>query len=222
MTPELDDARLAVVVHEVRSPVAALSALSEAAVGGVGDSETLSKLLRLAIAAAGAIERIVMDAAVASIRPESMDVRLLLRDVVASHAAGGADVVAEAEADEALAVSGDPVRLRQALDNLVVNAIAYGGPGRVTVRAAAAGGSIRISVSDSGPGVPATRRDDIFEAGTRLDPDTSGSGLGLALARSIAEAHGGSLDLDSTRAGATFILTLPTSSDQPDTAASSS
>ena len=222
MTPELDDARLAVVVHEVRSPVAALSALSEAAVRGAGDSETLSKLLRLAIAAAGAIERIVMDAAVASIRPESMDVGLLVRDVVASHAAGGADVVAEAESDEALAVFGDPVRLRQALDNLVVNAIAYGGPGRVIVRAAAARGSIRISVSDSGPGVPAARRDDIFEAGTRLDPDTSGSGLGLALARAIAEAHGGSLDLDSTRAGATFILTLPSSSDQPDTAASSS
>ncbi|HYI75911.1 MAG TPA: HAMP domain-containing sensor histidine kinase [Gaiellaceae bacterium] len=221
MTPTLDDARLAVVVHEVRSPVAALSALSKAAVGGAGDPDALPELLRLAIAAAGAIERIVMDAAVASIRAESLDIRLLVRDVVASHWMSRADVVADV--DEELVVSGDPVRLRQALDNLVVNAVAYGGPGRVTVRAAAAGRLIRISVSDSGPGVPASRRDDIFEAGTRLESEVPGSGLGLALARSIAEAHGGSLELDTaSMTGATFTLTLPASATHPDTAASSS
>ena len=222
MTPSLDDARLAVVVHEIRSPVAALAAVSEAAAaGGARGSEARGELFRLAIAAAGAIERIVVDAAVVSVRPEPMDLRLLVLDVVAAHS-GGADVVSEL--DEELPVLGDPIRLRQALDNLVVNALAYGGPGRVTVRAtAAASGPTQITVSDSGPGIPASLRDEVFEAGTRLDSDTYGSGLGLALARAIAEAHGGSLELGSARdGGATFTLTLPSPPDHPDTAASSS
>jgi signal transduction histidine kinase len=76
-------------------------------------------------------------------------------------------------------------------------------------------------VSDTGPGIAPDQLDSIFDAGVRLDADTSGSGIGLALARAIAQAHGGSLVAQSAAGqGAAFTLALPAVLDQPDTAAS--
>jgi len=106
----------------------------------------------------------------------------------------------------------DPQRLRQALDNLIGNAIAVSAPGAaVVVRLTAGEGAVRISVVDTGPGIPAEDLARIFEPGVRLDPGRPGSGLGLAIARAIAEAHGGTLTVESALgAGATFTLTLGT------------
>ena len=218
----LDSVRLAVLVHEVRSPVAALSALAETAGDSSWDPATGRELMRLAVAACRAIERLLMDAAVASVRLEAVDVGALVHDVVAAHAVRGADVVSEAGAGD-LVVDGDPIRLRQVLDNLLVNALAYGGATRVNVRAARSGEAVRITVSDTGPGIPDSDVDRIFELGVRLDSTTRGSGLGLALGRAIVEAHGGELTVDSTPgAGSTFTIALPGSSAQPDTRASNS
>ena len=108
-------------------------------------------------------------------------------------------------------VQADPSRLGQALDNLVVNALVHGGAGEPVVVAVIADTTLRVAVSDKGPGIPPDDLERIFEARVRLDPERSeGSGLGLALARAIAEGHGGSLSVASSPgSGATFTLSLP-------------
>jgi signal transduction histidine kinase len=100
------------------------------------------------------------------------------------------------------------------LSNLIDNAVKYSEQGgEVEVAAAAKDGVVRVSVTDDGPGIPRDQQRLIFEkfgraAGTGAAKP--GTGLGLFIARSIAEAHGGSLDVESApQAGATFTLTLP-------------
>lgn len=218
MTAGLDNVRLAVLVHEVRSPVAALVAVAETAADSRGGSDEIPTLVRLALAASRAIERIVLDVAVASVRLEPVDMGALVRDAVAAHRVRGAEVAVVV--DDGLSVDGDPVRLRQVIDNLIANALVHGGS-EVTVRAARREGAVHVVVSDTGPGIAPDQLDSIFDAGVRLDADTSGSGLGLALARAIAQAHGGSLVAQSAPGqGAAFTLALPAVLDQPDTAAS--
>jgi|SRR5688572_20936728 len=221
MTSRLDSERLVVLVHEVRSPVAALAAVAETAVESPrAEQETLRVLVRLSLAACHAIERLVMDAAVASVHFSPVDLGALTTDAVAAHRARGAEIAVAVEDD--LVVDGDPVRLRQVVDNLMVNALVHGGAAGVTVNAARSGGAIHLVVSDAGPGLPAAELDRIFEVGARLQEDKPGSGLGLALARAIVEAHGGSLSGRSgDGVGATFTVSLPGARAQPDTAASS-
>jgi signal transduction histidine kinase len=111
-------------------------------------------------------------------------------------------------------VHGDRARLRQVLGNLIENAVKYSPEGgEVRVSAAAANGAVQIAVRDSGPGIPPDQRSRIFEKFGRADVAGGakpGTGLGLFIARSIAEAHGGSLEVSSSfDPGATFTLTLP-------------
>jgi signal transduction histidine kinase len=209
MTPMgLDNARIAVLVHEVRSPVAALSALAEAlSESPAGDPRR--ELVGLALAACRAIERIVVDAAVASVRLEPVDVLALVHEAAASHTVRGSDVEVELSAGP-LTTEGDHVRLRQALDNLIANALAYGDGSAVAVRVTRRGDAVRIAVSDTGPGISKDALDRIFELGGRLSNDVSGSGIGLALARAIVVAHGGTLEVESTPGvGSTFTIALP-------------
>jgi two-component system sensor histidine kinase BaeS len=217
----LDRDRLGVLVHEVRSPVAALAAIAETAPEAETADSTRADLARLALAACRAIERLVLDVAVASVQLEPLDLGVVVDEAVASHVLQGSAVILERDDD--LVVDGDPVRLRQALDNLVANALTYGGAD-VCVRATKADGIVRISISDAGPGIPPGEEARIFEPGVRLARVTPGSGIGLALTRAIVEAHGGTISVESPPgAGATFTIAVPErSSDQPDTRASSS
>jgi signal transduction histidine kinase len=208
MTPSLDSERLAVLVHEVRSPVAALSAIAEA-LDGDTDMETRRELVRLVTLACRGVERVVTDAAVASIRCEPTDPEQLIRDVVAGAVVRGARVELTL-VGELPTIDADVSRLRQALDNLVANALVHGpGDGLVSIRAEAAS-AVLISVTDRGPGIAADEFDQIFDVGVRLDPGSRGSGLGLPLARAIVEGHGGSLTVTSTFGeGTTFTIALP-------------
>ncbi len=100
------------------------------------------------------------------------------------------------------------------LANLIDNAVKYSPDGaEVQVAAVASSGVIRISVQDEGPGIARDQQERIFEKFGRVDVagvSKPGTGLGLFIARSIAEAHGGSLEVRSSPdAGATFTLTLP-------------
>ncbi len=117
-------------------------------------------------------------------------------------------------------VRGDADRLRQLFFNLLDNAIKYTpAGGAVAVRGEAHNGQVRVTVADTGIGIPADHLPHVFDRFYRVDPsrspETEGSGLGLAICRSIAEAHGGRLGIDSDLEGGTRVtLVLP--SHRPD------
>jgi two-component system, NtrC family, sensor kinase len=104
--------------------------------------------------------------------------------------------------------AGDAQKLRQVLLNLVLNgAEAAGAGGRLEVAVSESDGHVEVSVSDSGPGIGAAARERLFEPFFTTKP--RGTGLGLAVSRAIARAHGGDLDAAEGVAGARFVLTLP-------------
>jgi signal transduction histidine kinase len=113
-------------------------------------------------------------------------------------------------------VDGDSHRLVQVVINLLSNAVKFTPSGSVTVRAAAAddGGSVVVSVADTGTGIAAEDRDRVFEqfaqAGDTLSETPRGTGLGLAICRQIVEHHGGRIWLESELSvGSTFSFSLP-------------
>jgi signal transduction histidine kinase len=117
------------------------------------------------------------------------------------------------EASGAAPMEGDPVRIGQALSNLVDNALKYTPEeGRVVIATATEPGSVVVTVSDSGPGVPAGERDAVWRRLYRGDASRSqrGLGLGLTLVRAVAEAHGGSASVgEAPGGGALFQLRFP-------------
>jgi signal transduction histidine kinase len=146
-----------------------------------------------------------------------VDLGRLVRDTVSAAGLGQDEVPIEAAVREPLPpVRGDGERLRQVLTNLIDNAVKFSPAGRrVRVEAYANGTHVLVHVTDHGPGIASENQRLIFEkfgrvAGGQTMP---GTGLGLFIARSIAEAHGGTLDVRSAPArGATFTLSLPAAS----------
>lgn len=199
--------RMAVIAHELRSPVAALVAI--AGEYASSDAATRPRLLSLAAAAAESIDRLLADAEVASLRLERLDAVQLAREVAETAALGGAAIVVDG--DPGVILDGDRDRLRQALANLVANAVGHSPAGEavyVTVRRV--GDLVALEVSDQGEGIAAADASRVFEPGVRLTDTRPGAGLGLAVVRSIAVAHGGSVELESSPGrGATFRLVLP-------------
>ena len=117
--------------------------------------------------------------------------------------------------DEAVEVEGDRESLRDAIDNLLSNAIRYTPPGgRVVVKLYRSGRDVTVEVKDTGPGIGAEHHERIFERFYRVDTARSrelgGTGLGLAIVKHIAMAHGGSVGVDSVPgSGSTFAIRLP-------------
>jgi signal transduction histidine kinase len=165
--------------------------------------------MELACAAARDVERILFDASPTSLRREHVEPRRLVTDAVTTAAIRGGAVRAETDADLPT-LDADPVRLRQALANLIANAVAHSPPGaEVVVTAREREDAVELAVRDFGSGVPAGQREAIFAPGARF-ADRPGQGIGLAVARAVAEAHGGTIELDSAPGrGATFRLVLP-------------
>ncbi len=139
----------------------------------------------------------------------NVDLRALSEEVVSrlgdARLLDGVDVAVEGRA----AAPGHPEKLRQVLVNLVRNAVeAAGSGGRVRVELSEAQGRAEVAVEDSGPGIPAERRDRLFEP--FFTTKARGTGLGLAVSRAIARAHGGELDeVAAPGVGARFALRLP-------------
>jgi signal transduction histidine kinase len=103
----------------------------------------------------------------------------------------------------------DAEQLRQVFINLMMNASqAMGGRGHLWIEGAPSGdGGVRLRVRDDGPGVPPEARRRIFEA--LFTTKANGNGLGLALCRRIIERHGGTIDLEDTPTGASFLMIIP-------------
>ena len=110
-------------------------------------------------------------------------------------------------------VTTDPIALRQALLNLIDNAVKYAGRGVVRIEVTSDRREIRVRVADEGPGVPAAVRDTLFEpfvqGGTRLTDKSPGVGLGLSIARGMLRQAGGDLVLLQSETGAVFEIRLP-------------
>ena len=176
----------------------------------------IHELLELARAEAGPIdiERVPTDVA-ALIRETSEDFRAQ---------ATAAGLRLDVRATDALQTMTDPARVRQILANLLSNAVKYTATGGITVgvgrrtvgRGPRSGDWIAIDVSDTGPGIPVSKQELIFQEFTRLDPKAQhGAGIGLAISRRIARLLGGDITVEShadggAGRGSTFTLWLPT------------
>jgi signal transduction histidine kinase len=187
--------RLAVVAHELRSPVAALTALVDALPTVPADAR--GRIVDLAVAAGRDIERILGDVELLSLRPELVD----LTTVASTFSAEDVTVSVDGNPH----VFGDPTRLRQAIANLVSNGLRHGS--RVRIDVLDGDTTIFVEMSDDGPGV-----DPVIDPFARGSSTAGSSGLGLWLARAIAEAHGGTLELLPGGPGARFRLALPSAS----------
>ena len=216
---------VSLVSHELRSPMAAVIGAARTLEGRwrslrPDQREAFLSLIadetsRLAELVAEVLDTSRIEAGTFSYRFDEVELAGLVREVVESSSLAQQDVRVVAHVDGALpSIHGDRERLRQVLANVIDNAVKYSPEGGVVrVRAAGANGVASIAVTDEGPGIPADQRACIFEKFGRADiPGGSkpGTGLGLFIARSIAEAHGGSLEVSSNAGeGATFTLTLP-------------
>jgi two-component system, OmpR family, sensor kinase len=144
-----------------------------------------------------------------------VDLTSMVNDAVSDARAAdpGRSVIAHIEAP--IVVTGDDLRLRQAVANLVRNALVHTPAGSpVEVALQAQNGHVDIDVIDHGLGVPAAQRERIFERFHRSDPlrsrDQGGSGLGLSIATAVVTAHGGTISVtDTPGGGATFRIELP-------------
>lgn len=143
-------------------------------------------------------------------------------DVLIAEAAGPQTALAEKKGTRiemaklpSRRVYADPERIRQVMDNLLSNAIKYSPPGSVVrIEARTSRREIKLIVRDQGPGVDGREKEQLFEAFNRLSNAPTGgekaTGLGLAIARWIVEAHGGQIGVDSAPGkGAAFWFTLP-------------
>ena len=216
---------VSLVSHELRSPMAAVIGAArtlqdrwrmltadqrESFLALIGDETA-----RLAELVGDVLDTSRIEAGTFTYRFEEVDLGRVVDEAVETAVLAQQEVPVVASVHGALpGIRGDRARLRQVLGNLIENAVKYSPEGgEVRVSAAAANGAVRIAVRDAGPGIPPDQQRRIFEKFGRVDvPGASkpGTGLGLFIARSIAEAHGGSLDVSSgPEPGSTFTLTLP-------------
>ena len=154
----------------------------------------------------------------------SLEVKTIVLDVLVGEAAREHELAARAkgltlEVDaQSASLEADPDKLRSVVDNLISNAVKFTPTGgRIVVRARVASGEAMIEVLDSGPGVPVEERESIFNlffrGRTKADSGMKSSGLGLAIARELVEAHGGHIAVvaagEGGPQGGHFRVTLP-------------
>ena len=204
----LDRARRAFVAdaaHELRTPIAALRASLENAVDGVEEPdlpELLAQVERLGRLADQLLDLSALEAGGARLQRTSFAVAEL---------ATGCDATVEIPAG--LSVTGDPDRLRQVVRNLVENAHRHAPGGPVVFRAAERpAGGVRLEVEDRGPGIEPAEAERVFDRFARTDRARAGpgSGLGLSIARSIVDLHGGAIRVEPAAPhGCRMVVELP-------------
>ncbi|WP_197498076.1 cell wall metabolism sensor histidine kinase WalK, partial [Mycobacterium sp. 1165196.3] len=209
--------------HELRTPIAGIQVAAEQLAHGASQHQDDGQYRRasLLLSDARRAGRLVSD--MLDLSRIDAGLALELHDVDAA-------AVLDGEADRAamlapqisvsrtglatLSLNADATRLSQIVSNLLDNARRYTpAGGAITVDLRADEGLAEVTVTDTGPGIPDDQRDNIFERLVRLDAgrarDHGGAGLGLAIARALARAHGGDLVCLPHEGGARFRLTLP-------------
>ncbi|MEU0300855.1 ATP-binding protein [Streptomyces sp. NPDC006175] len=228
------------VAHELRTPLSNIRGWLEGAEDGIADVDEMfvSSLLEEAVQLQHIIDDLqdlsAADAGVLRLHPEPVRIEELLAHAVAAHqaqadAAGVRLTVTAPEGHEPVPeLTADPVRLRQAIGNLVSNAVRHTpAGGRVTLRAYVTGpGSgeaheeVVLEVADTGRGIAPEDLPYVFDRFWRAEKSrsrrTGGSGLGLAIVRKLVEAHGGTAGVVSTVGqGSVFTLRMPPAGPDP-------
>ncbi len=228
---EMEKARrdlIAAVSHDLRTPLASTRALIEAVADGVAeDTEAEARYLSSAKRELAHLSRLVddlfelarIDAGVLQLTMEAASLHDLISDTISSFKPQadnrGIRLVGEVSGDVD-PVLANPPRLQRVLHNLVSNALRHTPPdGTVALRAAPQGGEVRVEVSDTGEGIAPEDLPRVFERSFRAEgsrsrgTDDPGAGLGLAIARGLVEAHGGTIDVESEPdRGSRFRFTL--------------
>jgi len=211
--------------HELRTPLTAMRSVGEVGLRGKRDEaayrEIIGSMLEEVDRLSDLVDRLLTmsraDNGQLTLSREPVDLGELVEEVV-----GQLDVLAEekqqslsVEKSGALSWTGDRLVLRQALLNLVDNAIKYTpAGGRITIRAHQSADGVTVEVIDTGPGIPSDLQPRIFDRFYRVDASRSrengGTGLGLSIAKWAVEASGGRLTLETAGgAGSRFRITLP-------------
>jgi signal transduction histidine kinase len=243
-TERMKDQFVGLISHELRTPLASILGYLELVLDDEEQplTDEQQQYLRTVERNAHRLLRLVGDllftaqveAGRFTLQPEDVDLATVVRaaeeTIRVTARAAGVEVVVDVP-DEGLVISGDPLRLGQACDNLVSNAVKFTpAGGRVTLSLRRAwstpdgttsddprSGAVpvaRLAVSDTGMGIPAGEQSKMFtrffRASTAQRNAVPGVGLGLAITKAITTAHGGTLDLVSVEGrGTTFTLTLP-------------
>jgi signal transduction histidine kinase len=195
---------LAAVAHDLRTPLMRLRLAAENADPAIRDK--LAKETGEIDAMVSSFIAFARDDPTREARVK-LDLAALIQSIVDDRAEAREDVTFEGP--DRLVVTGQPVGLKRLVENLIDNAVKYGGVARVVVRQD--GAEACIEVSDEGPGIPKAERERVFRPFVRGEgAPGAGAGLGLAAAREIARAHGGDVEIADTQPrGALVRVTLP-------------
>ncbi len=211
--------------HELRTPISIVRTAADVTLSGkTRDEEEYRDALSVIAQHALRLTRLVDDMLVLAradgggypIVMADLDMSVLVNDCVRELAprAHEKDIIVRA-ALSPVRVRGDDALLRRLCSNLLMNALIYTPPGgSVDVTLACEDAEAVLRVADTGPGIPAEDRERVFERFVRLDPSRAGggAGLGLAIARWVAEVHQGSVRIASSNlTGSVFAATLPVS-----------
>jgi signal transduction histidine kinase len=210
---------LADVTHELRTPLTVMQGNVEALLDGVHPADTahIAPLLEETKVLARLIDDLrtlsLTESGALALHREPVDVASIARDVVrafSDQARRGA-IVLGSSAEGPTAIDADPVRVREVLVNLVTNALRYtpaGGSVAIEVRGTG-GGGVEVTVRDTGTGIAPDAVAGIFDRFSRAT-DSPGAGLGLAIAKGLVEAHGGTIRAESVPGrGTRIVFTLP-------------
>jgi signal transduction histidine kinase len=201
-------AMLAAVAHDLRTPITSMRLRAEF----IEDEETKEKTLETLAEMQAMTEAVLAfvrgDAESEATRPT--DVSALAESLVEDLAEGGRDV--RFEDSPPVTLKCRPLALKRAVGNLIDNASFYGKHARVRVEST--DDEVRVVIDDDGPGIPPAELERVFDPFVRLEGsrsrETGGAGLGLAIARSIARAHGGDVRLQNREGGGLrAVLSLP-------------
>lgn len=216
------------VAHELKNPLTSLRSALES-LDRVEDPALRQQLFAIAAHDVQRLDRLIteiaeasrIDAELSRTKFEPVDMGKLIRALSEERAGRGVNgqchVALALPMDASVTVPGDAARLQRVLDNLLDNAVSFSPPGEeIRIAVLPEDGRVKISVCDHGPGIPADSREKIFQRFHSLRPPGedfgSHSGLGLAIARTIVEAHDGRLaasDRADGKPGACLVIDLP-------------
>ena len=206
---------LADASHELRTPIAALQASVETLLREQPDRPERDRLEAAVARESERVGRLVGDLlglARLEAHPtrEPADLAAIALPLVQEARTRAPRATITLNTNNDATVNGDPDALERVLRNLIDNALAAIQPtGQIEVQLQRRNGCVQARVTDDGPGIPEPQRERIFERFVRLDPGKPGHGLGLAIARRIAQQHDGDLSCDATPRGASFTVRIP-------------